>query len=121
MTVSEHNEQVWFSRMMDCHHTDVLWWSSANGGKRDRITAARMKQGGNKAGVPDIFIAEPVGIHHGLFIELKRKTGGIVSRQQIEIMGKLDERGYLCAVAKGGEEAYKIACEYLGAKCKHGE
>ena len=84
-----------------------------NGGSRNRIEAHNLKLQGVKAGVPDICLPVPCGDYHGLYIELKRTKGGIVSDAQKEWIEMLNGRGYLAVVAKGATEAIKVITEYL--------
>lgn len=84
-----------------------------NGGKRGKSEAARFKAEGVKAGVPDLFLPVPRGKAHGLFIELKRRKGGRVSKEQAIWTISLQAQGYRAEVAKGWEEARDIIIEYL--------
>ena len=84
-----------------------------NGGKRGKAEAARFKAEGVKAGVPDLFLPVPRGKAHGLFIELKRRKGGRVSKEQAIWTISLQAQGYRAEVAKGWEEARDIIIEYL--------
>lgn len=62
---------------------------------------ANMKAQGMRPGVPDIFLAAPIGTRHGLFIEMKRRKGGVVSEDQSKWMNKLQVAGYATYVAHG--------------------
>ena len=80
--------------------------------------AMKMKRAGAIKGWPDLFL--PVGSstksfkwHYGLFIELKRRRGGVVSDEQKEIHELLREQGYKVEVAKGAEEAISVISDYL--------
>lgn len=100
-----------------------------NGGKRDPITAARMKAEGVKAGVPDIMLPvsrgwfqyhAPDQIWTGLFIELKkpsakpkRSGAGGVAENQSEWHAYLVSQGYRVVVAYGWEDAAKAIQEYM--------
>ena len=84
-----------------------------NGGSRNRIEAHNLKLEGVKAGVPDICLPVPCGNYHGLYIELKRTKGGVVSDAQKEWIEMLNGRGYLAVVAKGANEAIKVISDYL--------
>ena len=90
-----------------------------NGGKRGIRTAARLKQEGVQAGIPDIFLAVPDQYRSGLFIELKRPkapgvSAGRPTQAQREVMQVLTARGYCCKVAYGATEARKAIEWYLG-------
>lgn len=52
-----------------------------NGGKRDKLTAARLKAEGVRAGVPDICLPVPVGDFAGMYIELKVGKGTTSTEQ----------------------------------------
>lgn len=120
MNHPEHSEQV----------TLIKWWALAckqfgipeqllfaipNGGKRDVISAKLLKDEGVRAGVPDLFLAVPNGDYHGLFIELKKVKGGVVSDSQKEMGAYLMSRDYDCAVCHGWVEAKAKIEKYLTA------
>ena len=80
-----------------------------NGGKRDRITAAKLKAEGVKPGVPDIMLPVPRGKYHGLWIELK-VDGGKPSKEQTEWLEYLNSVGY-CALLCYGWQTARIEIE----------
>lgn len=94
-----------------------LMFHIPNGGKRNAQEAARFKQMGVKAGVPDIFLPVPRGGFHGLWIELKAPKGK-TSAAQDSFLGELDKQGYKTAVCYGWEMAAKVLKEYLGKEKK---
>ena len=110
---SEHTEQAVFVGLVRNFYPDVLIFAIPNGGLRDKRTAVKLKAEGVLAGVPDTMIAEPSGIYHGLFVEMKRK-GGRVSKAQVEVREKLEEKGYRVEVAQGSEEAFGLFETYFG-------
>jgi hypothetical protein len=63
-------------------------------------------------GFPDLFVCEPRGKYHGLFIELKR-PGGKVSPEQIDWIKDLNRRGYYAIVCKGFDSARNTLDLYL--------
>ena len=83
-----------------------------NGGKRSIVVAVKMKAEGVKRGVPDIFLPVPVGQWCGMFIEMKVRQGGQVSKEQRAFMADLDTR-YRVAVAHGAEHASFLIDQYL--------
>jgi hypothetical protein len=91
-----------------------LLFAVANGGYRHPATAARMKRTGVRAGVPDMLLPVAREGWNGLFIELKRRKGGVVSVNQKEWIRRLAEQGYKVAVCKGWEEAKDEIEGYLG-------
>lgn len=95
-----------------------------NGGSRKRrlikgkwvpTEALNLKLQGLLVGAPDIFIALPVMSYHGLFIEMKRRKGGIISPEQMKVITRLRNIGYYVEVAHGWEAAVNITESYI--KC----
>lgn len=117
----EHEEQT---KLID-------WWEGAaqsfdalplhlfaipNGGMRNIIVAKRLKAEGVRSGVPDLFLALPRGVFHGLFIEMKKPSGGVVSKSQKEYHKLLLKSGYQVVVCNGFIEAKQTICSYLSEK-----
>ena len=76
----------------------------------------KMKKEGLKKGVPDICIPYHNKNYHGLYIELKRKSGGVLSSEQKEWKQHLEKSGYKVAVCKGFEVAKKEVADYFKIK-----
>ena len=91
----------------------ALLYAVPNGGSRHPAEAARLKQQGVKAGVPDMCLPVARGGYHGLYIELKRVKGGRVSEQQKQWLSALNGQGYKAVVCKGAEEALDALQKYL--------
>ena len=66
------------------------------------LTAKRYSQGLYK-GVPDMFFPQ-----YKLFIELKRREGGVISKEQLEAHAELREMGYKVEVCKGAQCAWQV-------------
>ena len=113
---TEHQEQCMLFQWAAWKPELRLMHAIPNGGKRDIRTAALMKAEGVKPGVPDIFLPLPRGGCHGLYIELKRRKGGIVSKEQAAWMAALAAQGYRCAVCHGWEMARDEILDYLKSK-----
>jgi len=75
-----------------------------------------MKSEGRRAGVPDIMIPCPAGAYHGIFVELKREKGGVLSKEQKEWIQKLNDAGYYAVVARGLDDAKEKIETYLLGK-----
>jgi len=85
-----------------------------NGGYRAMQEGKRLKAAGVLKGVPDVFLAFPIGIYHGLWIEMKRNDGKArLSTEQMDMLVKLQSQGYAVAVCYGAEEAQEIIELYL--------
>lgn len=51
--------------------------------------------------------------YYGLFIEMKRTSGGRVSESQQKFLKTLNDNGYLAVVCKGFEQAQEAILKYL--------
>jgi len=124
MKLSEHQEQCAVIAWLDTYA--VLRWPELaiidgrlpyfaipNGGKRHVVTAKKLKAEGVRAGVPDLAIMIPRGVHHGLFVEMKVKKGGVESKPQKAWRLALRDRGYCAAVCKGADAAIETISHYL--------
>lgn len=84
-----------------------------NEGKRTKTNGAQLKREGLRKGYPDIMLNVSRNIFHGLFIELKRRSGSKIIREQKEWIIKLNKQGYAAAFCYGWEEAWKFIHAYL--------
>lgn len=113
----ESEEQVAFfevaSYLLSTDQYSVLF-AVPNGGKRHIRTAINLKREGVKAGVPDIIFAYPSQGYNGLFIELKRQKGGVVSEEQKYMLELLNANNYKAVVCNGCDDAVKTLKSYLG-------
>lgn len=91
----------------------ALMYHIPNGGLRSKTEAARFKAAGVKPGVPDIFLPVARGGKHGLYIELKRLKGGVISDNQSGWIARLREQGYEAQVCCGWLAAKQVIESYL--------
>jgi hypothetical protein len=116
------------------HQSAVFKWSLAvrvkypelkllhaipNGGRRDKIEAAHLKQQGVKPGVPDIHLPVARRGFHSLYIELKREHGR-ASAEQDWWIEELTKQGNLAKVCQGWKDAVRLLEWYLGGD-EHGQ
>ena len=92
---------------------NILFYHVPNGGYREKKEAYSLKLQGVQPGVPDIVIPIARKPYHGLYIELKRKSGGVTSSAQRWWLNELNLQGYAAFVAKGLEEAINLLLAYL--------
>jgi len=71
----------------------------------------RLKAEGLKPGVPDMVCLFEGGI--SVYIEMKRKDGGTVSKEQKEWLERLRVLGFSAYVCKGAKEAIDVVQKYL--------
>lgn len=99
-----------------------LLYAIPNGGSRSHqvdargnefsIEAARMKKEGVKRGVPDLCLPVPRAGSHGLYIELKSKSGR-ASQVQKEWIEALQQQGYTVKLCRGFNQASETILKYL--------
>lgn len=116
----EHEEQKhlmeWAeSQKQKCPQLRALF-AVPNGGHRHITIARRMKSEGVKRGVPDLVLPVPSNGHNCLFIELKKRVGGVVSKEQGEWRELLSGYGNCVRVCAGWEVAKDAIIEYLTPK-----
>ena len=68
---------------------------------------------GVRSGVPDLMLPVPMDGKHGLFIELKRSSGGRLSESQKKWLGWLRELGYEAVCCCGWQEAKETIERYM--------
>lgn len=122
---SEYQEQ---KAIFDWRATAVKRWPelallhSTQSGVRTSIGAAvKAKKAGMPRGLPDLML--PIARHvlgdkvvrckHGLWIELKRPSGGRTSKEQDWWMNELRIQGYVTRVCYGADEAIRTIMDYL--------
>ncbi len=97
---SEHLEQVrlvsWFRR----NYPGVRVFAIPNGGHRGASQGAVLKAEGVQAGVPDLFVPA-----WGMWIEMKRESGGVVSPVQKDWIAYLEGIGHRVIIGRGFEDA----------------
>lgn len=86
---------------------------SPNGGFRNQREAAKFKAMGVKRGFPDLTLPIRRKQYAGLYIELKKIKGGVVSNEQAEWKTHLNEQGYYAKVCHGWLEAVAVLEVYL--------
>lgn len=108
----EHREQVMLVQYLEAHPywKQVPWYAVPNGGERGKATAGKLKAEGVRTGVPDLVLPDPVGLFHGLYLELKAAPPERyqVSETQREFQRRLAVKGYAVAVARGCDAAIEV-------------
>ena len=109
----EHIDQVKVVQHFRAFYPDIIIAAIPNGGDRTASERVRLASEGVLAGMPDLCVLRPSRGFHGLFVEMKTDAG-VVGAAQKDIAGRLNAEGYLCLVARGADEAYRLIEEYLG-------
>jgi len=119
MSITEHEQQriifEWAEWQKGKYPELEMLIAVPNGGKRDIVTAVKLKQTGTKAGFPDMFLFCRRGAYAGLAIELKVKSNKPTERQKWWIK-KLREQDYCAVVCYGADEAISVIQDYLRGK-----
>ena len=125
MKQHESQQQIELFRLLAFHRTDPRYrviHASANGGRRDAITGARMKKEGVLSGVWDIFVPIPTKRHFGLYLEMKagknKLTPSQVRFRDDLILATFDPtaetpKSYAFEVCNSAAEAYNTIENYL--------
>lgn len=114
--MSEHTEQVALVRWAQMQQAAVpalrLLFAIPNGGKRNKVTAARLAAEGVQAGVPDLCLPVARGGYHGLWIEMKIPGNGLTPAQGAW-HAALQAEGYRVATCYGWDAARAVVEDYL--------
>lgn len=113
---TEHAHQVavfmWLATMIP-RYPEAKWiYAIPNGGKRDPITANRLKSEGVKSGVSDVCCPFARQGYHGFYIEMK-KPKGKESAEQKEFGAFLTSQGYLYTMCDSWGKARDAITWYL--------
>lgn len=114
----EDSLQASCMRWHKMQYPNDMIFSVPNAAKRGFVVQKIMKMTGMRAGVWDLFLPEPRGCYHGLFMELKTKTRKL-SPEQVIFGNHVLKMGYKTAgpiytfeqyvdVVKG----YKALCDF---------
>lgn len=95
-------------------YPELKWmYAIPNGGKRDPITANRLKSEGVKSGISDICLPFAKQGYHGFYIEMK-KPKGKESAEQKEFGAFLTSQGYLYTMCDSWDKAKSAVEWYVG-------
>lgn len=113
----EHDEQVAvveYARARWGALRGFMIYAIPNGGSRHPAEAIRLRAEGVLKGIPDLCIPYPRGPFHGLYIEMKRRKGGVVSPEQMATIEALRGLGYCVEICRGADEAIRVLNFYMG-------
>lgn len=122
---SEHVEQCalvrWAKLQAPAMPGLEMLYAIPNGGQRHIAVASKLRAEGAVAGVPDLCLPVPTRKYSALYIELKRRVGGRVSKVQQDWIDKLRAYGNRVEVCHGADEARAVILDYLRSEeaCKN--
>lgn len=105
---SEADEQVGFLNWFRSQFPGVRIFHIPNGGARSMSVAKRLKSEGVEPGVPDLYVPS-----WGLWIEMKRQSGGRVSADQRDWIEYLESAGDVVIVGRGAQDASRQVMEWM--------
>lgn len=91
-----------------------LLFAVPNGGKRDVVTAVKLKKEGVKPGIFDVMFPYSTAAYNGLAIEFKT-PGGRLSKEQRRFMALLIKYGWRVEICTDVAQAINIVKNYLGS------
>lgn len=110
----EHELQVacvqWFRYQYPQYDHNLF--AVPNGGKRDKVTAGKLKAEGQKAGISDLVLLKANKHHHALLIEMKTSKGRL-SQAQAQWRNLITRDGFRYAVCRSLEEFIETINNYL--------
>lgn len=111
---TEHQEQKAFIEYGQAMGGPWLrFYAIPNGGDRHPAVAGKLKAEGARPGIPDLHLPIAKGQYHGLYLEMKRQKGGILSESQSREIALLQADGYAVFVPEGMDEAVEVTKWYL--------
>lgn len=115
--LNEHQEQSLLIRWFRLQYPSLSLnlFAIPNGGARHIVTAVKLKEEGVVPGIPDLFLMLPVNQYHGLFIEMKAKSGK-VSKPQKDFLALANSLNYKAVVCYGFDDAKMMIEKYLHSK-----
>jgi hypothetical protein len=119
MAQSEHLTQAAYFSWARMHPEARRAYAIPNGGQRNKIVAAKLKQEGVRKGVLDIHLPMPRGGCHGLWIEMKHGNNDLTPEQQAEAE-QLAKDGYAVFACWGAIVAIELTQQYLDGKIQPG-
>ncbi len=112
---TESNEQIAAMDWLRAQHPKIAEHTLHIGNERKATyyMGYIMKRMGVLKGASDLFMAYPVGVYHGLFVEVKSKRGKPTTEQKAFI-DRMRSVGYRAEICYGAEEVINTMKSYLG-------
>jgi hypothetical protein len=89
--------QAEIARILSLRFPDLLWWHTANEGRRTPYEQYKFKALGGKSGVSDFVILQETNFSKGLMLEIKCGANGC-SADQVDFLVRSVQNGYTGAV-----------------------
>ena len=111
---TESNEQIAAMDWLRLQHPMIAlhMFHTGNGRRTSHFAGYIGKRMGVLKGVSDLFMAWPTSQFHGLFIEVKSKTGK-PTPEQLAFITRMNSVGYYATVCYGADEVIRCIKWYL--------
>ena len=111
----EHEEQANVVQWFDLQYPQLsrLLFAIPNGANKSIATAMKFKREGLRPNFPDLGLAVARRGYNGMFIEMKRVKGGVLSEGQKQYADDLNAAGFYACVAYGFDQARQYIDRYL--------
>lgn len=111
---SESDEQIAAMDWLRYQHPQLIPYTMhiANERKSSYFAGYIMKRMGVLKGASDIFMAWPCGGYHGLWMEVKTKTGK-PTQEQLDFIARMNGVGYYATVCYGAEQVINTIQCYI--------
>lgn len=123
----EFQTQVALCNWLKVQYPQVIFRSDLGGIRLSKGLARKAKMIQKEGAYPDLFIAQPVGKYHGLFVEIKyelsdinNKNGTFVKSEhlfeQATMLDKLNKQGYYGDFGVGYDDCVFIITQYFNGR-----
>ena len=117
----EENLHIAICNYLKLQYPNVIFTSEASGVRMTIGQAVKLKKMRSGGKLPDLWILEPRGGYHGLFIELKaepylKKDGWFKTnhiKEQAETIARLMDKGYAATFAVGFDDTKATIDSYM--------
>lgn len=112
----EHQLQVdcvrWFAIQYPAYYKQGVLFAVPNGGRRDKVTGAKLKAEGVQPGVADLVLLKPTASSHALFIEMKTASGRQRDTQK-HWQANVETDGYRYEVVRSLNQFVRLVKAYI--------
>lgn len=109
--ISEHEHQKLFVNWIRLNYKQYVIAAIPNGGKRNIFEAKKLKDEGVLSGMCDLMILMPN--KEIVFLEMKKSKGGVLSKNQKELIPKIESLGFTVLIGYGFLDAKEKFENYL--------
>jgi hypothetical protein len=117
----EENLHIAICNYLKLQYPNVIFTSEASGVRMTIGQAVKLKRMRSGGKLPDLWILEPRGGYHGLFLEIKaegilKKDGGYKTKhieQQADTIMDLQDKGYAATFVVGFDDAQGTIDDYM--------